>query len=177
MYRTLGSKTFIIFLSDKTRISLIFLFITIGLSILAKSGVFTNISGQNFSPLINFAALASLAVFVIAFALAFFIAWLEYANYKFFLDEDSLKIKRGVLSKEEIAIPYRQIQNVDIERNFYYQMMGLSRLVILTAGYDADKPEEDESEGILPALDKNLAEWVRGELLKRTSVQKVVDTK
>ena len=42
----------------------------------------------------------------------------------FLMADDSFKIKRGFLSKTENAIPYRQIQNVDIERSFMFQMLG-----------------------------------------------------
>ena len=118
----------------------------------------------------------ALALFIAVFLVTFLIAWLIYANYKFCLGDDSLKIKRGILNKEEVAIPYRQIQDVDIRRDISFQMLGLSSIVILTAGHEEDeKPGEDESEGVLPALDKNLAEWMQAELLKRANVQKVTE--
>jgi uncharacterized membrane protein YdbT with pleckstrin-like domain len=115
------------------------------------------------------------ALFGIFFLLSFFIAWLTYVTYQFALTEDALRIKRGILNKEEIAIPYRQIQDVDINRSLNFQMMGLSRIVILTAGHEEDPkaPDFGEAEGVLPALDKDLAEWFQGELLRRANVQKV----
>ncbi len=79
--------------------------------------------------------------------------------------------------KIETSIPYRQIQNIDIQRDLAYQAFNLSRLVILTAGHDDEKPGDDQSEGILPALDKDLAEWLQTELLTRANVQKVTETK
>lgn len=93
--------------------------------------------------------------------------------------EDSFKIKRGILSKAENAIPYRQIQNVDIERGLLFQMLGLSRLIILTAGHEDESPRNapigsDEAEGIIPAIDQKLAEWLQTELLKRADVQKII---
>jgi uncharacterized membrane protein YdbT with pleckstrin-like domain len=67
---------------------------------------------------------------------------------------------------------------VDIERNISYRMFGVSRIVILTAGNEEEKKSgEDESEGILPAIDKDLAEWLQAELLKRANVQKVTEEK
>ena len=92
--------------------------------------------------------------------------------------EDSFKIKRGFFSKTENAIPYRQIQNVDIEQDFIFQLLGLARLIILTAGHEDERPEEkDEAEGVIPAVDKKIAEWMQTELLKRADVQKVTETK
>jgi len=128
-------------------------------------------------PYVNGAAWAFAGLFVISFLVIFLIAWLIYVNYKFMLGDDSLKIKRGILNKEEVAMPYRHIQDVDIERDLSFQMMGLSRIVILTAGQEEEKNKDDESEGILPAMDKDLAEWLQAELLKRANVQKVVETK
>jgi uncharacterized membrane protein YdbT with pleckstrin-like domain len=116
-------------------------------------------------------------LFAVVFVLTFFVAWLIYINYKFMLGEDSLKIKRGILNKEEIAIPYRQIQDVNIERDLGFQMMGLSRIAILTAGNQQEKNADEEAEGILPAMDRALAEWLQGELLKRTNVQEVIEEK
>jgi len=118
-------------------------------------------------------SLFGFALFFVVLAITVFIGWLIYANYRFFLDDDSLKIKRGVFNKEEIAIPYRQIQDVAIERDLSYQIWGLSRLVILTAGHE-DVKGGGESEGILPSLDKDVAERLQEELLRRADIQKVM---
>jgi len=123
---------------------------------------------------VTMAAWIGLGLFAVVLAITLFIAWLVYSTYKFCLGDDSLKIKRGILNKEEVAIPYRQIQDVDLKRDLSFQMMGLSRIVIITAGHEEDeKPGDDDTEGILPALDKDLAEWMQAELLKRANVQKV----
>ena len=120
------------------------------------------------------AAWIALVLFVVVFAITLLVAWLIYKNYKYCLGDDSLKIKRGILNKEEVAIPYRQVQDVDLKRDLSFQMLGLSRIIIITAGHEDDeKPGDDDTEGILPALDKDLAEWLQAELLKRANVQKV----
>ena len=74
------------------------------------------------------------------------------------MTDDSFKIRRGILSRTENAIPYRQIQDADIERSLFFRMLGLSRLVILTAGHEDEAPKgSDEAEGIIPAVDQKLA--------------------
>jgi uncharacterized membrane protein YdbT with pleckstrin-like domain len=89
-----------------------------------------------------------------------------------------LKIRRGILSKEETAIPYRQIQDVDIEQNISERIWGVARLAILTAGHEeAKEGDEDTSAGILPAIDRALAESLQTELLKRADVEKVTEGK
>ena len=93
------------------------------------------------------------------------------------LDDDALKVRHGIFSREEIAIPYRQIQDVDIDEDITDRIWGVCRLVILTAGHEDEPRPEGESEGILPVIDKTLAQQLQAELLRRTDVQRVVEAK
>jgi uncharacterized membrane protein YdbT with pleckstrin-like domain len=179
VYHTLGKKTFAIFLFQRIGPSFVLLLISIALFALQGQSFLGQISIPNISYYVHLGALAALGLFVLFFLIAFLISWLIYSNYKFSLGDNSLKIKRGIFEKEEVAIPYRQIQDVDIDRDLSFQMLGLSRIVILTAGHE-DSPSDPESargesEGILPALDRDLAEWLQAELLKRTDIQRVVE--
>ena len=126
---------------------------------------------------IHYAGWAAL-VFLVAILITTLISWIEYSGFGYELGADAFRVKRGVFHKEEIAIPYRQIQNVDIERTLLYQMSGTSRLIILTAGHeDADAAangSKAESEGIIPVMDKHLATTLQTELLTRANIQKVV---
>lgn len=179
-YHTLGHKTFLIFLLQRIHASFVCLLLAVGLFVLAGQPFLATSPLGNIANYVTEAAWIFLALFFIVFLITYFVAWLIYANYKFFLGVDSLKIKRGILNKEEVAIPYRQIQDVDIERDLTFQMMGLSRLMILTAGREdvgVSPKDDDDSEGVLPAMDRTLAEWLQAELLKRANVQKVVEEK
>jgi uncharacterized membrane protein YdbT with pleckstrin-like domain len=178
VYHTMGKKTFWIFLLERAHAAFILLLLTIVLFVFGQQAFLATTPIGNLTGYTMMVAWIGLALFVVVFAITFLVAWLIYKNYKFCLGDDSLKIKRGVLNKEEVAIPYRQIQDVDIRRDLSFQMIGLSRIVILTAGHDDDeKPGDDDTEGILPALDKDLAEWMQAELLKRANVQKVTEEK
>jgi len=176
-YHTLGKKTYWIFVLERVHAAGVLLLVFVGLLAIKDQPFLQNVGGHDLTPYSNLVALIVLILFVLTFAITLLIAWLIYTNYKFYLGDDSLKIKRGILNKEEVAIPYRQIQNVDISRDLSFQMLGVSKIVVLTAGEDEDKGEDDKSEGVLPALDKDLAEWLQAELLKRANVQKVVETK
>lgn len=176
-YHTLGKKTFWIFFIQRIQPTFILLLLTIGLFILSQQSFLNSKQFGNLTPYVVDATLVGLFLFIVFLAIGLFSSWLTYSRFKFCLGEDSLKIKKGILEKEEVAIPYRQIQDVDIKRDVSFQLMGLSRIVILTAGHDDEKPEDDDSEGILPALDRNLAEWLQAELLKRANIQKVVEEK
>ncbi len=176
-YQRLGRKTLSIFILERINASFIFLLISLVLFAIDGQEFVAKTTISHLPYYIGLVAWISLAAFAVLLAVAVLVAWLTYVNYRFSLGDDSLKIKRGVIDKEEIAIPYRQIQDVDIDRSPGFQMMGLSRIVILTAGHEEKGDKPDESEGILPALDKDLAEWLQNELLKRANVQKVVEAK
>jgi len=176
-YQTLGKKVFWLFFLQISPAAFVLLLISIILFILSFQPFLLNSLFGNIQKYATGIALIAFMLFLVVAAGAFALAWLTYINYVFLLGEDSFKIKRGILNKAEGAIPYRQIQNVDIERSFAFQMLGLSRLIVLTAGHE-DEPTQnkDEAEGVIPALDKNLAEWLQTELLKRAEVQKTVQT-
>jgi putative membrane protein len=178
VYHTMGKKTFWIFLLQRVHAAFILLLLTIVLFVLEQQPFLASTPIGDITRYVALGAWIGLALFVVVFLITLLIAWLIYANYKFCLGDDSLKIKRGILNKEEVAIPYRQIQDVDIKRDLSFQMIGLSRIIIITAGHDEDeRPGDDDTEGILPALDKDLAEWLQAELLKRANVQKVTEEK
>jgi uncharacterized membrane protein YdbT with pleckstrin-like domain len=179
VYHTLGNKTLSIFVLQRIGAAMTLLIVTIGLFIV---GVQPSLKAASFGNLAYDATLGAelcLILFIMVAAITFLIGWLIYKNFKFSLGDDSLKIKKGVFDKEEVAIPYRQIQDVDIQRDLSFQMLGLSRITILTAGQEdvknADGEDDDKNEGILPALDQDLAEWLQAELLKRANIQKVTE--
>jgi uncharacterized membrane protein YdbT with pleckstrin-like domain len=176
-YHTLGRKTLWMSVLGRIQPAVVLLILSIGLFVISQQGF---LATSSFASLGYYALLGGelcLLLFVLVLGILFLVGWLTYKNYTFALGEDSLKIRRGILSKEEIAIPYRQIQDVDIERDLSFQMLGLSKIVILTAGHEDEKDSSDESEGILPAIDKDLASWLQSELLKRADVQKVSEEK
>ncbi len=182
VYHTLGNKTLSIFILERISAAMVLLLITILLFVAGAQPSLQATSFGNLAPYAKLGAEICLVLFVVVFAITFFIGWLTYRNFKFSLGDDSLKIKKGVFEKEEVAIPYRQIQDVDIERDLSFQMLGLSRITILTAGQEDKKDEavdeeddDDKSEGVLPAIDQGLAEWLQAELLKRANVQKVTE--
>jgi putative membrane protein len=176
VYHMMGKKTFWIFFLERVHAAFILLLLTIALFVLSGQSFLATTPFGNLTHYATASAWSAFVLFIVVIAITFLVAWLIYANYKFCLGDDSLKIKRGILNKEEVAIPYRQIQDVDIRRDLSFQMLGLSRIVILTAGHEDDeKPGDDDTEGILPALDKDLAEWMQAELLKRANIQKVTE--
>jgi putative membrane protein len=112
---------------------------------------------------------------VLGFFLGFLVAWLVYYFYTFTMEEFDLRLKRGVLHREEISIPYRQMQNVNIVRSLFYQIIGVSKLYIDSAGHE-EPGAPDESEIILKPIEKEVAEQIRSLLEHRIGVQMVENT-
>ncbi len=170
-WNRIGSRTFWLFLSKKITVPLTFLLLSIIFTIARSSSALPKTA----LPLLGLAGSVCIVVFVIALLYVLASSWFAYKSHEYCLAPDAFKVRQGVMTKQEMAIPYRQIQNVDIERSFSEQLFGLSRVIILTAGHeDATDKNASESEGILPAMDKRIAVQLQDELLRRADVQKVI---
>ena len=183
-YQKLGKRTFWVFFIQNSTIAFLVMILWLALIIVDSIGanhVFSILNNYpQFLSFINtglaWAILGGMAFWIIAFIFAFLAASLDYYSYQFFLDTDALKIKRGVINKDEISIPYRQIANVNVEQTLLHQLLGVARIAILTAGHE-DKngdTEEDFSEGALPVIAKEEAEKLRDVLISRANVEKVM---
>lgn len=170
----LGSKTFWYFFGKNSLTGFVFLIIALIISIIRSY------SGGNpeIASALRIASWFSFIIAVIGFIAAFISSKMIYKNTGFTLGEDALIISHGVFTKEEFAIPYRQIQNIEIERTLGNQMMGISRLMILTAGEETEEEKKrDDPEGVFPVIDKEIAISLENELLKRANIQKVISVK
>lgn len=131
---------------------------------------------QNLTPAFKLLLLQAVEILLLLFFIslvgAFLVAIFQYIAYEFMLDEHAFKIRSGIINIHVEAIPYRQMQNIDIERDLLYRILGISRLVILTAAAD-DTDTGNESEAIIPAIDKNLGYKIQEELLKRANIERV----
>lgn len=128
-------------------------------------------------PYIGIGIFSLFICFILSGIAAVVIGYLKYITYRFSIDEDALHIEKGIINREIISIPYRQIQNINIDRNIFNRIFGLSTLVITTAAHE-EKDEEGtssfEAEGFLPYLDYPRAQEIQNELMKRTNVEKVI---
>lgn len=62
------------------------------------------------------------------------IAKLKYDNYSYGLSDIGLRIQRGIISRNITTIPYERIQSADIYRDIFHRVIGLSMLIVQTAG-------------------------------------------
>lgn len=168
-YQHLGFRAFWMFLFMRGKFAMITAVLLIILA--TAAGNIKNLTPA-FGLLLLQAVEILLLLFFISLVGAFLVALFQYIAYQFMLDEHALKIKSGIINIQVEAIPYRQMQNIDIERDLLYRIMGISRLVILTSATE-DPDTSNESEAVIPAIDKNLGYMIQEELLKRANVERV----
>ncbi len=176
--QTRGIRTFFFFIFRAVVIAGV-IFIA-GLALFAlkgfiiSSGVFNalGVSAEVVNMLGNYlvGGIFSLALVVLVVGILY--GWLSYITFTFMVDEFALRIKRGILDRTEISIPYRQIQDVDLNQNLLFRIFGLATLAILTAGTEDDK-DFGKSEAIFDIIDSNIARVLQKELLSRAEVQLV----
>lgn len=61
-------------------------------------------------------------------------AVLRYRIWRFELQDDALVLRRGVLTRVETAVPYVRVQHIDTQRGPIDRLVGLSSVVVYTAG-------------------------------------------
>ena len=61
-------------------------------------------------------------------------ASLYWKNYSFELLDDKIVVKRGIIGKRKVSIPYDRVQNVNVVQGVYERMFGVSNIQIETAG-------------------------------------------
>jgi hypothetical protein len=71
---------------------------------------------------------------VLLLALGFAYAVLRYRAWRFELQADALYLERGVFTEVRTVMPFVRVQHVDTQRNPVERLLGLSRVVVYTAG-------------------------------------------
>lgn len=77
--------------------------------------------------------LGALVLFVVA-VFGTVHALLYYRSWRFEIQDDALYLVRGVVTEVETAVPYVRVQHVDTQRGPVERLVGLSSLVVYTAG-------------------------------------------
>jgi uncharacterized membrane protein YdbT with pleckstrin-like domain len=168
-YHPLGSYTLFMFIFKKSAI----LFLLV--AILIASLVFLGYVPAEYVDMAANALIGYFVVVLVAFVVVFLVGWLQYVRYWIFVDDKDLKIARGLISTEQIGIPYKRIQDVKIERTIVDQIFGVADIVI-TVGGDDDSPEastSSENTVILPSVSHSIALEIQDIVLKKAQVDQV----
>lgn len=170
-YHHLGWRVYLLFLLQKSQWFIINLLAVIILVTIIRT-INLPETIPTAAPVYTFLVLVGALPITLLFGLL--VAWIKYLAYEFCLDENSLKLRTGIIGVHIDAIPYRQMQDIDIERDALFRLFGISRLMILTAGTEDQGDPKNEAKGIIPALDKVIALQLQEELLKRANIEKTV---
>ncbi|HEU0080978.1 MAG TPA: PH domain-containing protein [Candidatus Paceibacterota bacterium] len=168
-YQTFGRKAYWLFLSKWLEVPTAFLIAAVGLSLLGRSSYVP----PEYKAYVSWGSLACLAIVIVSALVCAVASRLVFGAQRFALSGDAFKLRQGVLRRHEVAIPYRQIQNVDIERTLYQQILGVSKLVVETAGEDDESTPVREGGAVLQDIDKDLAATLQEELIRRADIQRV----
>jgi|SRR3989338_4395000 len=110
---------------------------------------------------------------IISFISVFLLGWLEYFRYKILIDERNLKMERGLISTEQIGVPYRRIQDIKIKRTLIDQIFGVSNIIINVLDSDKNESFEQDESIILPCLDKDIALEIQDIVIKKAQVEQI----
>lgn len=99
--------------------------------------------------------LPAIGILLALFQVTHVVTWLRFTWH---LDEHALVIDRGLLQRQRRVIPRDRIQSVDLERTLVHRLLGATGLRVEAIG-------AGDTEGWLPALDPELADRLRSELL------------
>lgn len=60
--------------------------------------------------------------------------YLYWKKFEYRIEEDGLKILSGVIGRNDLDIPLKRIQNVDVNRNIVQRILGIAQVNVETAG-------------------------------------------
>jgi uncharacterized membrane protein YdbT with pleckstrin-like domain len=130
---------------------------------------------SDYSVIANYVMLGLGGLLLLALLRMFLVGLLEYLRYRIILEDGSIKITRGILIENEMGIPFRRIKDVNIQRNLWDQIIGVSNLVLMILDEEGGGEAAAEAKIILPSLDKKLAAQIQDALLKNAEVDEVQD--
>ncbi|MEE6210244.1 PH domain-containing protein [Salarchaeum sp. III] len=81
-----------------------------------------------------FTPLYGVAVFLLVGLIGVVFAVLRYRVFRFEVREDTLFLQRGVITRVRTVVPYVRVQHVDTQRGPLERLVGLSSVVVYTAG-------------------------------------------
>ena len=177
LHKRLGTRVFWAFILQNATAFLfillllfLFTFFDISKNLHDYFGIGTTLS-ENIVNIIFFAGLISL---FLTFVWMFIIATIRYYSYSYSLDENAFRVTEGILNKSEVSVPFRQIQDINIEQSLLNQIMGVARFEVLTAGredFDVEN-KTGQSSVHLPIIKKTQAEDMRVELIRLANIQR-----
>lgn len=124
----------------------------------------------------HYVVILAVALAIVSIVMTIISTRLNYKNYTFTFEQFGMRLRRGMVRTTELTIPYRQMQNVSIDRGFFHQLTGTSRVIINSAGNEEPATRftpEEETNIILDPIETQIAEEIRLLLQRKIGVQVV----
>lgn len=99
--------------------------------------------------LLSFAGLAALSVIL---------GYVKYRAWRFTLRDDHVYLEHGVFIKVRSMVPYVRVQHIDTRRSILDRLLGLSKLVVYTAG---SRGADVTIPGLLPERAEDMQQELR----------------
>jgi membrane protein YdbS with pleckstrin-like domain len=109
----------------------------------------------------------SVILFIFVLALRLVRTTFEYLGRSYKFDDEFFQVTEGYITRNEIAMAYHQIQNVNIKRSMMDRSMGVSQIIVVMSGTNT----KGEVDVVLPALDKHIARIIQKEIMRRSRRQ------
>ena len=165
-YEKLGHRTLSLFILKRAPILLVILILLVLLL------CFWNFIPIEYLNIVQLITIGLIGIFSFLGIVIVLLGFLEYKHYKIFINDETLKIYRGLISEEEIGIPLRRVKQVDIERSLIDQIWGVSNISLTIAGEEGGSTTNADK-FLLTALDKKLAEEIQNIILKEAEVEEI----
>lgn len=167
----MGQRSFWLSITKRVGPSLLLVVLAVVLIIARKGEAFTGYF-QVFDAVI----ILLLAGGIFFLIIAVIVSLLEYNTSSVMMDDSSFHIVRGVLSKQEVSLPYRRIQSVEIKQSIIYRIFGIAHVVISTTT-DLEQPtsqkDDESSDEVIQAMDYELARLIEKTLTDRAEIERM----
>jgi len=160
-YSPLGNKTFVLLVAKRA------MPVIVSVIILILVFVFRNLFPAQFAGIIDSMILTGILIITIFLCVIILLGKMEYSHYAITLDDDSFKVRRGMISEEETAVPYRRIKNVVVKRGATEQIWGVSTIVITILGEEEGLAFSRETVITLPFIEKTIASEIQNQIVEK----------
>ncbi len=176
MENTFGIKTLFFYIYQRVTLGLVLLILGANLPGISQFIIsMGNINlGQTSIETVNrvgnilMAIIILLSLFIIVLGLVLSI--IKYISSTYILEDYALVLRHGLIGKTEVLIPYKQIQSVDTNQSIFLRIIGLSNLVVLSAGNEEGRSGVKADE-VFRVIDSRIAEYLKEELLRRANLR------
>lgn len=102
-------------------------------------------------------------VFVVILLFIYIIAYLEYSNLQYLIEQNSLYLKEGVLSVDTETIPFQKIRNASFTQTFLQRLYGVGNVII----------DQDPETYTWESIDQKTAQTILEAVSERSNIQPI----